>query len=325
MSVDPRREAFDRVGGRFDVRVLEPSPPAVNAPQWFADDPVATDPGTAGLPLLSPVTTGDLSWDELAREKPDLTDWCADRWLGAWRPLRAIPDRDRFVATRDALHAVAEWVAAPARRRANGKIGLRYTVGGFGTPFFGDGEQVRVEGSDIVVVRDGREERAPVTTVAAAARLVGIEPGPPSDLYTPATAVEPDAVLAVDADAARLIGDWFGLACSVLEEMRAVTDATDTRTQLWPEHFDLSVDLGDEAAGTRGTFGASPGDAAHPEPYLYVTHWAKQVPADPYWNDTAFAGASLEYGSLLGADIPQRAAALDFFRTGFAVLGGLRG
>ena len=27
--VDPRREAQERVGGRFDVRVLEPSPPAV--------------------------------------------------------------------------------------------------------------------------------------------------------------------------------------------------------------------------------------------------------------------------------------------------------
>lgn len=301
------------------MRVLEPSPPAVNTPQWFADDPVAPDPGVAGLPLLSPVTTGVLSWDELAREEPDLTDWCADRWLGAWRPLPALGDRDRFVATRDALHAVAECVVAPTRRRANGKIGLRYTVGGFGTPFFGHGEQVRVEGSEIVVVRDGREARAPVTTVGAAARLVGIEPGPPADLYQPATAVEPDAVLAVDSRAARLIGDWFGLACSVLEEMRAVTGATDARTQLWPEHFDLSVDLGDEAAGARGTFGASPGDTAHPEPYLYVTHWA-DVPADPYWNDTAFGGASLPYGTLIGAD-NQRTAALDFFRTGLAVLG----
>ena len=45
MSVDARKEAFDRVGGRFDARVLEPSPPAVTVPPWFADDPVAPDPG----------------------------------------------------------------------------------------------------------------------------------------------------------------------------------------------------------------------------------------------------------------------------------------
>ena len=45
MSVDARKEAFDRVGGRFDVRVLEPSPPAVDVAPWFADDPVAPDRG----------------------------------------------------------------------------------------------------------------------------------------------------------------------------------------------------------------------------------------------------------------------------------------
>ena len=320
MTVDARREAFDRVGGRFDVRVLEPSPPAVNDPSWFADDPVAPDPRIPGLPLLSPVSNGDLTWDELAREEPDLAEWCAARWLGAWRRLPALPARDLLAATRDALHAVGEHVLAPARRRADGRIGLRSTAGGFGTPFFGRDEQVRVEGSDVVVVRDGREARAPVTTVNAAARLVGIEPGPPADLYQPATTIEPDAVLAVDPDAARLLSDWYGFSCSVLEEVRVVAGATGTRTQLWPEHFDLSIDVGDEAAGTRGTFGASPGDAAHPEPYLYVTHWAEHVPADPFWNDAAFPGASLAYGTLLEVD-GQRTTALDFFRTGLAALG----
>ncbi len=321
MSVDPRREAFDRIGGRFDARVLEPSPPAVDEPPWFADDPVAPDPRIPGLPLLSPVPDGDLTWDDVARDEPDLADWCAARWVGACRRLPALPDRDLMVATRDALHAVAEYVMAPARRRANGKIGLRYTAGGFGTPFFGLDEQVRVEGSDVVVVRDGREERAPVTTVAAAARLVGIESGPPADLYQPAITVDPDAALAVDPYAARLLGDFFGFSCSVLEELRAIAGATNTRTQLWPEHFDLSIDIGDETAGTRGTFGASPGDAAHPEPYLYVTHWTEHVPPDPFWNDTAFGGSSLAYGTLLAVD-GQRTTALDFFRTGLAVLGG---
>ena len=49
-----------------------------------------------------------------------------------------------FAATRVALHALAERVVAPARQAANGKIGLRYTYRGFGTPFFGD-RQLRVE------------------------------------------------------------------------------------------------------------------------------------------------------------------------------------
>ena len=38
---DPRQEAFDRLGGRYEVRVLEPSPPAVDEEPWFADDPAA--------------------------------------------------------------------------------------------------------------------------------------------------------------------------------------------------------------------------------------------------------------------------------------------
>ena len=81
--------------------------------------------------------------------------------------------------------------------------------------------------------------------------------------------------------------------------------------QLWPEHFDLSVDLGDEAGGSRATYGASPGDDAHPEPYLYVTPWSEQ-PEDPVWNDTAFRGASLAL-SALDVGMRQRALALAFF------------
>ena len=50
-----------------------------------------------------------------------------------------------------------------------------------------------------------------------------------------------------------------------------------------------------------------------------MTHWA-DVTADPYWNDTAFGGASLGYDALTGAD--GRAVALAFYRRGVAVLGG---
>src|SRR3569833_2527428 len=33
----PRREAWEILGGEYDVRVLEPSPPAVDEPPWYAD------------------------------------------------------------------------------------------------------------------------------------------------------------------------------------------------------------------------------------------------------------------------------------------------
>src|SRR5262249_29221656 len=159
-------------------------------------------------------------------------------------------DRDALATTRRAWHVLAEHVLAPARHRANGKIGLRYTRDGYGTPFFGADEQVRVAGPELVVVRGDTASFHPITTGAPAGAAVGIEPGAPPEVSTPTTTLEADAPLAVDATAARFLGDWFGFGASVLEELRAAVPAADTpaRVQLWPEHFDLSVDLGDEAA-----------------------------------------------------------------------------
>src|SRR4051812_50072187 len=66
-----------------------------------------------------------------------------------------------FVRTREALHRVAEKVVSPARVEATGnEIALMVTPGGFGTPPFPDGGQVRVEGTDLVRrARDGTETR----------------------------------------------------------------------------------------------------------------------------------------------------------------------
>ena len=312
-TIDPRREARERVAGRFEVRVLEPSPPADTDPAWFADDPVAVDRIPPGATALTPMPSTGITWDALARHEPELAAWCADRWLGAWRAVAPVDDIDAFTATRRSWHALAEHVLAPARHRANGKIGLRYARAGFGTPFFGADEQVRVAGSSLVVIREGGASVHPITTVGAAAQVVGIAPGAPTGVYTPTTRLEPDVDLAVDDASARLLGDWFGFACSVLEVLRAGARPDDdpARVQLWPEHFDLSVDLGDDASGMRATYGASPGDDAHPEPYLYVTPWTAQ-PANELWNDTTFSGASLPLSSL-DVGLEQRALALAFF------------
>jgi hypothetical protein len=299
-----RAEAEERLGGRYEARVLEPSPPAVNEGPWFADDPVARGENP-GRQVVSPVGTGDLRWDDLAREDPDLAAWCADRWLGAHRALGPAPAT--LAQTRETLHRVAEKVLSKAREHANGKIALRYTQGGFGTPFFGDDVQVRVEGNELIVQEDSDDRRAPITTLRAAGEFVGAHLLPDD--------IERDtAPLTVDDVATRFLGDWYGFAYSVLEELRSGADAAlePTRVQLWPEHFDASVELGAEADGRRAGYGASPGDGEHPEPYLYVVPWSP--PADgELWNATLFTGAELPLAALLDVG-DQRTAALDFLR-----------
>jgi hypothetical protein len=238
------------------------------------------------------------------------------------KTLRPIPDLETFVATRDALHVLAEHVLAPARHRATGRIGLRATEGGFGTPPFGDaGEVVRVAGTDLVIERAGDERVVPITTIGAAAGAVGITPGAPTEVYTPDTPLEPDRPLPIDDRAADVLARWYAFGTRALEDLRAEADAADTASevQLWPEHFDLGLDLGDESRGARATFGASPGDRYHAQPYLYVQPWNKGLPPDDFWNDTTFTGASLQYEDLLAAN-DQMALAGDFLRRGRAVL-----
>jgi hypothetical protein len=307
--MNPGAEAQSKAGDAYDARVLAPSPPAANDAPWFADDPVARDGATR--PVVSPVSSGDVLWSSLAADDPALAQWCRERWLGPYPALAAAPAR--LEATRVGLHAVAEHVLKPAREKANGKIGLRWVRGGFGTPFFGDDVQVSVRGTELVVVRGDAVERTPLTSLAAAADALGDLLGEGSgEEREHASRLSPDP-LSVDDDAARFIGDWFGFATSVLEELRARATEMQapSRVQIWPEHFDAALELGDEPAGARAAFGCSPGDEHHPEPYLYVAPWTAR-PTGDLWNATGFLGAELPYADLLAADDP-RALALDFF------------
>jgi hypothetical protein len=252
------------------VRVLEPSPPAVAEPPYFADDPLD---GGEVLPVARP---GARSWQELCSgaNDPVLLDWCRDRWL-VRRPLSGLPAS--FEVTRDALHALAEQVLAPARFRANGKIGLRFTYRGFGTPFLDDDRQLRVADGALF----DRERRTPLTSLADVAAFVGIELGATALPYEPTTTVPADAPLPVDKAAAQALGDWFGFGASLLEQLRAEdAQGGGRRVQLWPEHFDLALDLGPD--GARANYGASPGDAQHAEPYLYVGPWDRFE--GEFWN-----------------------------------------
>jgi hypothetical protein len=307
-----RMEAQALVGDGVWARVLEPSPPAVLDDDWFADDPVAAAAPPA-TPVVSPVTGADLTWDSWLRDRPRHAAWAAARWLGGWRPLTQAPGSLR--QTRLALHRLAVYVLSPARRRANGKIALRWTFGGVGTPFFGADEQVRIAGTHLVRQRAGDADVAPVSTLNAAADFV--LDGPPDIAWAePFDVPAPgdlDERLEVDAGAAAFLGDWYGFATSVLEELRSDPVSTETsRVQLWPEHFDAGFDAlpGERRAG----FGASPGDAAVDEPYLYVVPFAfDALPPSDVWNAEGFRGAVCPLTELIDSS-DQRAAALGFFR-----------
>ena len=311
---NPQREASERLGGRYEVRVLEPSPPAVDDGEFFADDPAVRGEAPAGALVVGPTTGCDLTWDALCAGDPDLSAWCADRWLGSWRPLPSLPPR--WIKTRESLRRLACYVLAPARKAANGKIGLRFTHGGFGTPFFGPkgsntDEQLRVVGAQLVRQQGGDVSAEDITTLEAVAAFAGAslsaDPGVGSDL--PGLG-DPAAPLPVDEAASRALGEWFGFAASVLEQLRAELAAageTSSRVQLWPEHFDLGLNI----EGVN--FGCSPGDAGHPEPYLYVSPWDRTGLSGDYWN--APFGAVLPYADLL-ATRDERLAALTFLRHG---------
>ena len=171
---DPAAEATAMLGGDHVGLVLEPSPPAVGDPPFFADDPVARPSGRA-ITVVSPVSAGDRTWAEVVEEQPDLREWAAARWLAAHPPLPPVPAG--YPAARDAYHRLAYAVVAEARRLANTKFGLRYTHAGFGTPFFGPDRQVRVEHGRLVVQVGDEARDAPVTTIAAAAAFVGVDAG----------------------------------------------------------------------------------------------------------------------------------------------------
>jgi hypothetical protein len=302
--MNSRIEARERLAGRYEVRVLEPSPPAITDGPWFADDPVARGAQNAGVPLVSPVGTGDLRWEEVAEGNDALGGWCAERWLGPYRRLGRVPPQ--LVATRLSLHRLAEEVIAPARRHANGKFGLRYTRGGFGTPFFAADVQVRVQGTELIVDQDGQLRRTEITTLAAAAEHLGTE-------LLPAGRELDRAPLQLDGSGAAFLGNWYGFAASVLEELRAESASHEpSRVQLWPEHFDVALELGREAEAARAAYGLSPGDAGHEEPYLYVAPWSAPAPGS-LWQASGFTGAELAYAEILAAE-DQRAAALAFFR-----------
>jgi hypothetical protein len=221
--------------------------------------------------------------------------------------LRPLPQT--YARTRDDLHRLAVYAVSPAQRLANGEIILQSTHGGFAT-FDYDGHVTRVVDDRLVV--DGLAH--PITSLRAAAALLGIEPdvGQEEQFDVPPHG-DLDEPLEIDLAGADALAEWFEFATEALEALRAEAEPQDdvTIVRIWPEHFDAAIDMGDAAAGRRATYGGSPGDRHHANPYLYASPWAGRI--DSFFDDPGFKGAALPYADLLAAADPA-AAALGFLR-----------
>jgi hypothetical protein len=186
-----------------------------------------------------------------------------------------------FVRTREAVHALAEHVLCAVRYAAVGRIGLSPASDGIVTPAFDD-RVVGLRGLELVDSGPGGDRRSPVTTLQDAGRFFGVEPVAPP-LWTPTTTPDLDAPLAIDADAAGALAAWFTLVAGALTKVDQNAAPT-----LWPEHLDLALTVGEV------TYGGSPGDAEHDQPYLYALPPAPVPDGDrSFWNEPF--GAAITY------------------------------
>ncbi len=212
-----------------------------------------------------------------------------------------------FADTRDALQRVAVHVVARARSQATGRFGLRVTPGGFGTPEFGE-DLVRVRVSDGLLVRESGPSSGATSTVVAIdgsdltelAAVAGVDLGADLDVGhdTPPLGDATER-LVVDRAAASALADWYAITAAALDRTVAELGprSSPTMVQLWPEHFDVAIDVA-ALPGRRANLGGSPGDGFHGDPYLYVGPWTNDRPGDQqFWN--APFGAVMGYAELI--------------------------
>jgi hypothetical protein len=211
------------------------------------------------------------------------------------------------------LHLVGVHVVARARQQATGRFSLRVTPGGFGTPEFGaDSRRVRVAHGTLIVEADTPGSPASTaqaidgTSLRALAAAAGVDLGVALDVGrdTPDMG-DPDAPLELDAGGAGDVAEWFRIVAAALDRVVATVPTSGASlARLWPEHFDVAIDLV-ARPGSRVNLGGSPGDSFSGEPYLYVGPWTDDRPGDSeFWN-AAFGAArtrsQLDAGDLVGS------------------------
>ena len=237
------------------------------------------------------------------------------------------PLAPQFAESRDALQRVAVHIVARARSQATGRFGLRVTVGGFGTPEFGDDlTRVRVSGGYLIRESGGTGGASTAATAIDGATLAELADFADVDLGadlevghdTPPLGDACQRLVVHDAVAGGL-GAWYSLVACALDRVVAGASpgAAPTLVQLWPEHFDVALDLA-AAPERRVNLGGSSGDGYHADPYLYVGPWTADRPGDPeFWN--------APFGAVFGYDEVRRAhdpldAAVRFFERGIGLL-----
>ncbi len=207
-----------------------------------------------------------------------------------------------FATTRDAVHRLACYVIAPARKAITGRIGLRPADGGFATPDLPAGGRLQVSG-DRIIRADG--ESAPITTISGAATFVGHVLTDRPDIGNDLPRFAPDETLAVSAAATKALGDWYAFGAARLLELTGdVSEA-----QIWPEHFDLAVVVR-LASGRQVNVGFSPGDGFCDRPYAYIGPFDNVPTNHEYWN--------APFGAY--QPLPSEAAAIAFIGEGLARL-----
>jgi hypothetical protein len=201
------------------------------------------------------------------------------------------------VAARKVLHAAAEHLVAGPQHRRTGKIRLAVTGRGFAsTQELGPG-LARLEVTAGGIRPDPGGVTIPLAgSVRSIASRLGIEPGPPRDLYTDHAELGLDDELVADEAALDVVLGGLATGAAALAQLPGAGTPV-----LWPEHFDVASTL----AGI--TYGVSPGDAGHPLPYAYVSPGAGHT--GDFWNEPFGASRPL-------AELSDAEGTLAFFRAG---------
>lgn len=203
---------------------------------------------------------------------------------------------DAYTRTRHSLHGLAELVLAGPQYRQQGSIKLRVQGEGFRTR---DEPVVAVSGSALATA-DIKVDVHGLTFAQAAARI-GLEASRLDDVYSDGPKISPDDAIHLDATAVRQVEHAFALGDQALRRFNELADPI-----LWPEHFDVAIEIGEV------TFGVSPGDRYFDRPYAYV---ARPGPfTGEFWN--APFGAARLLAELAGVD-----GIVAFFRQGAELTG----
>ncbi len=207
-------------------------------------------------------------------------------------PASGAPAAELLAGTRTCLHAVVEAVMAGPQHRASGTIRLAVVPGAIQTV-----AEPRIRLEPTCLTGPGGEASLLDTTSAMAlAAAVGVVAGAPDGVYADTSGVELDELIAVDADLATALLDWFSVGSAGL-----LLHAPEERAVLWPEHFDLAISVDGV------NYGISPGDAFSPHPYAYV---GPHVPVDDAFFDAPF-GAFRTW-----SEVPDAASVAAFFAEG---------